>query len=353
MQEKIPPTVPLPVAPSPRSPAPIIIGLVIAIPVLVASSIGMYFLGKGQNGAVATAKPTAVPTSASQIVPTSSSPVVPTSPPVKETTWKTYENTKYSYSMDYPSDWVASEFANSQTGASFDPMLKPTDADVSAAIVISKGNALGSYANLSLEEYVKVAGAEIQNYNTLGSIKKITTSGGTVGYEATWMVQPMTINGVPPTSKGSASLPITFFEIPGNKIALIRVSLKNASDLNIYEKMIATVKISAPLTPLPTIDESATLKYVMGKYIALKHNTVDTSLTITVSKIEGKYAKGGVSDKEGGGGMWYAVKEDGVWKLVWDGNGTIECSAFSSYPEFPINMLAECYDSINQNTVKR
>lgn len=314
---------------------PLIIATIVFI-LLAATGTAFYFLGKAQNIKMSTVSPTATPTSL----------------PPQTTAWKTYSNEKYNYTINYPSDWAASEYPDSKNGAFFDPLSKPSNPDTSAAISISVGQKLGNYIDLTLEEYAKIAGKEIQNYDTLATIKKVIASSGTIGYETTWMVQPMTINGIPPTAKESESLPITYFAIPGNKSSLVRVILDKKEDLATYERMLSSVKVSAPLTPIPTVDEESVLKYVIKKYIALKHSSDESALTITVSKIEGNYAQGGASD-EGGGGMWFAAKEEGVWKLVWDGNGAIECSTFSLYPNFPISMIPECYDAVKQDVVKR
>ena len=322
--------------PTPKSSAPLLITVLVAVIVLAATGTTFYFLGKIQNTNTSTVTPTTIPTTTAPLA----------------TAWKTYSNTKYNYSIDYPSDWSFSEYPDSKSGASFDPLGKPSNSETSSAISISAGKTLLNYANQTLEEYAKIAGKEIQNYDKLASIKKITTSNRAVGYETTWMIQPMTINGIPLTAKESESLPITYFEIPGNKTALVRVTLDRKEDMVTYEKMLTTVKISAPLNPIPTVDEVSVLKYVIKKYIALKNNSNESSLTITVSKIEGNYAQGGASD-EGGGGMWFAAKEDGVWKLVWDGNGVIECSTFTLYPNFSKSMIPECYDTAKQDTVKR
>ena len=311
---------------------PIIIPVVFIA--LVACSALFYFLGKTQNA------------NKINIITTQSSI------PVQETAWKTYTNTKHNYMIDYPSDWSVNEYPDSKDGASFAPFNKSGDPNTSDVISISVGQALGNYANSTLEEYAKIAGKEIQNYNELATIKKITASNGAVGYQTTWMVQPITVMGRPPVTGESESLPIAYFEIPGNKTSLIRVTLSKKEDLATYEKMLTTIKIIASLTPMPTVDETAILKNVIKKYIVLKHNSNESSLTINVSKIEGNYAQGGALE-EGGGAMWFAAKEDGVWKLVWDGNGTIECSTFTLYPNFPTSMIPECYDSTKQTTIKR
>ena len=56
---------------------------------------------------------------------------------------------------------------------------------------------------------------------------------------------------------------------------------------------------------------------------------------------------------EGGGGRWFAAKVNGLWKLVWDGNGIIKCSDLADYPEFPVSMIPECFDEASDKLVKR
>lgn len=304
-----------------------LIKAILVLILLVGTATAFYLLGKAQNIKISTVNPTATPSS--------------TSNPTQVSAWKTYSNTKYNYTIDYPGDWTFSENSDSQSGASFNDTIS-----------ISVGKTLLNYANQTLEEYAKIAGKEIQNYNKLATIKKIITQSGAIGYETTWMVQPMTINGIPPTAKESESLPITYFAIPNDKTSLVRVTLDRKEDLATYEKMIATVKISAPLTPVPTVDEVSVLRYVIKKYIALKHNSNESALTLTVSQIDGNYAKGSVSD-ESSGGMWFAEKKDGAWMLVWDGNGIIECDTLTLYPDFSKSIIPECYDTAKQNTVKR
>lgn len=278
--------------------------------------------------------------------PTQTPSTTPSQTPNQATNWKTYTNTQYNFSIEYPDNWSLREF---EDGAAFNPISKPGYPDASDSIFISVGPKIGNYTTDSLENYAKIAASvEIQNYNKLASINPVTTTNGVVGYETTWMIQPITGGGTV-----SESLPITYFEMPGNQSQLIRIYLERAEDLETYQKMIKTLKTTQPNgTPTPTVDEATLLKTVMKKYIALKHNSDENSLNVSVSKIEGNYAKGGVSD-EGGGGMWFAAKEGGVWKLVWDGNGIISCSTFELYPNFPTSMVPECYDEATQNLVKR
>jgi hypothetical protein len=105
-------------------------------------------------------------------------------------------------------------------------------------------------------------------------------------------------------------------------------------------------------TPIPTIDEESVLKQAIKNGLIAKHGNQAGSMTITVSKIKGDYASGGATE-QGGGGMWFAAKVNGEWKLVWDGNGTISCSIFTTYPDYPTDMIPECWDDKAQQSIKR
>ena len=74
--------------------------------------------------------------------------------------------------------------------------------------------------------------------------------------------------------------------------------------------------------------------------------------TYTVSQIQGNYAKG-MASAGGGGAMWFAAKVNGTWKLVFIGNGSIQCSQLTDYPDFPNTMIPECWDAVNQKNVTR
>ncbi|MCJ7827609.1 hypothetical protein MUP65_00480 [Patescibacteria group bacterium] len=53
-----------------------------------------------------------------------------------------------------------------------------------------------------------------------------------------------------------------------------------------------------------------------------------------------------------GGALWLAYRQNGVWEIVFDGNGTIPCSTVDQY-QFPVAMVAECWDEVNQQPVTR
>jgi len=122
---------------------------------------------------------------------------------------------------------------------------------------------------------------------------------------------------------------------------------------------VSVVTQETVLTPAPTVlptpspaDESATIVAVIKAALVAKHGPDAASLNITVSKVEGDYAQGGAS-AQGGGGMWFAAKVGGVWKLVWDGNGQINCSDLLPYPAFPKDMIPECWDTATNKVVTR
>jgi hypothetical protein len=103
----------------------------------------------------------------------------------------------------------------------------------------------------------------------------------------------------------------------------------------------------------PTADESVTIKTQIKEALVTKHGSGASKLEVTVSKIEGNYAKGGAAVVGEGGGMWFGAKVGDQWKLVWDGNGIINCSDLTVYPDFPATMIPECFDVKINKMVKR
>ena len=98
-------------------------------------------------------------------------------------------------------------------------------------------------------------------------------------------------------------------------------------------------------------DENISIVSAVQAALVAEHGPDAKSLNITISKVEGNYAEGDAS-AQGGGGMWYAAEVNGVWKLVWDGNGEIMCSNLVPYPDFPKDMISECWDASNNVVVR-
>lgn len=80
----------------------------------------------------------------------------------------------------------------------------------------------------------------------------------------------------------------------------------------------------------------------------------EDTIKVTVSKIDGDYATGtvGSTESEVGGGYFVAVKQDGEWIIIADGNGTIDCATLDEY-SVPATIISECYNSATEESVTR
>jgi len=67
-----------------------------------------------------------------------------------------------------------------------------------------------------------------------------------------------------------------------------------------------------------------------------------TDIRVSVGEADATHAKGGVgfnmNGEFGEGGNFLAVKQDGAWKIVFDGNGGVACSTLEPY-NFPASMI--------------
>lgn len=76
-----------------------------------------------------------------------------------------------------------------------------------------------------------------------------------------------------------------------------------------------------------------------------KINSDETKMQVTISKIDGNYAKGGVSPIDGAGGAWFiAAKVSENWVIVYDGQAYPYCSQIAPY-NFPKTMVPQCWDA--------
>lgn len=104
--------------------------------------------------------------------------------------------------------------------------------------------------------------------------------------------------------------------------------------------------------PTATPLEEDELKAAVKAGLIAEHGQDAANMTITVSTIEGDYAKG-MATEQAGGGIWFAAKVTGTWRLVWDGNGIIQCNDLASYPGFPSALIPECFDASTNQMVTR
>lgn len=131
--------------------------------------------------------------------------------------------------------------------------------------------------------------------------------------------------------------------------------LPNSSESKNIATPVNTVSpspVAVATSPAQAADENITIVSAMQEALIAEHGDSASSLNITISKVEGNYAQGGASG-QGGGGMWFAAKVLGAWKLIWDGNGQINCADIAPYPAFPKDMISECWDTTANKIIAR
>lgn len=83
-----------------------------------------------------------------------------------------------------------------------------------------------------------------------------------------------------------------------------------------------------------------TVKDTVTKILIKKYNWDKHKVSVQVNKEVGDFATGsvGFGDEMGGGG-WLARKVEGVWEVVWDGNGSVDCNQLKTVYKFPNEIL--------------
>lgn len=116
-------------------------------------------------------------------------------------------------------------------------------------------------------------------------------------------------------------------------------------------------------SPTPTVEETVTIPTSMVQIsptlkliendeemikaaLVKKHGWNSDDIIVTVSKNNGQFARGGVTEKssEVGGGMFLAKKTNGQWEIVFDGNGVPDCSKLKITYLFPKEILVGVCD---------
>lgn len=111
-----------------------------------------------------------------------------------------------------------------------------------------------------------------------------------------------------------------------------------------------TVIATATVTTLP----QDTILKAVAEELSKKYNKPADTYVLTVAAESGAYAKGSVTVMgEGGGGLWFAAQNNGVWKLVYDGNGIITCGSLAAYPQFPTALIPQCFDESSNTMMRR
>ncbi len=80
---------------------------------------------------------------------------------------------------------------------------------------------------------------------------------------------------------------------------------------------------------------------IQGAFADIYHKSIE-DITIKVDKYDALHARGSVQFVgEQGGGLFLAVKDQGIWDVVVDGNGSYECKFVEPY-DFPEGMVSDC-----------
>ena len=114
-----------------------------------------------------------------------------------------------------------------------------------------------------------------------------------------------------------------------------------------------TTKESTSVPAQTPEDTDAQVIAAMQNLFATKYHKSAADVIITIREREGNFIVGGV--KFAGapeGGYLLAAKVNGVWTLLFDGNGTIPCSAVDPV-NFPSSLQTECWDTTKNITVDR
>ncbi|MFA5029646.1 MAG: hypothetical protein WC518_02740 [Patescibacteria group bacterium] len=99
-------------------------------------------------------------------------------------------------------------------------------------------------------------------------------------------------------------------------------------------------------TPCPKAEQVDTVAAIKQLFIH-KYNKQPDEVTVHIKQEDATHARGEVKFGVGGvgeGGIFLAAKVDGVWQLVFDGNGQIDCALVKQY-SFPAEMIGDCYNT--------
>jgi len=95
----------------------------------------------------------------------------------------------------------------------------------------------------------------------------------------------------------------------------------------------------------------------VGAALREKYDWEKGQMIVTVDKSDGSFANGNVmpaDPNQMGGAGWFAGKVNGVWKIIWDGNGTPTCEGIEAFDkDVPASLISDCYDENTNTMVKR
>ena len=102
----------------------------------------------------------------------------------------------------------------------------------------------------------------------------------------------------------------------------------------------------------PSGETVADIASEFEKLIAVKYHKSVESVKVRITKRQGDFIIGGVAFDGGEGGYLLGVKLMSLWKIVFDGNGSVPCSSVDPI-QFPASLQAECWDTKTNQLVDR
>ena len=139
-------------------------------------------------------------------------------------------------------------------------------------------------------------------------------------------------------------------------IILILVGILGYTQRHAIKSLLSSVTptMVPATTPTSTINSDSTAEtftaptetpdqIIWDKELTPVINPNNSDVIVRVEKLSGNYAMGNVGKY--GGAVWYAVKINGQWKEVWQGQNVISCKPVQQY-----NIPKEIYDMGGENS---
>lgn len=250
--------------------------------------------------------------------------------------WKTYTNSGYGYSLKYPNKVSIRESKESDY-IFFELPIEKEDGNITPTLWITH---LKSDTSLNPKDFyvkkTKETEVEHANKNLPPVIPPVET-------------KETKINGLDAfqytASAGDGNMLHTYL-----KSGKVIVDISYYSDLDnpnfpnnkknkyIFDRILSTFKL---------VDKE--LINFLRKQLNLSENAI-----IEIEKDEGNYVLGSGGEPEGGGFYWAAAKKDGQWNYAFLGNGIPECSEVEVFPvgtfksALPGGKFDECYNDKNE-----
>ena len=133
--------------------------------------------------------------------------------------------------------------------------------------------------------------------------------------------------------KSSISLPVSNSQIPTPTEIISTTQIPTPTEI-----------VSSPTAII--IPTTATLSsQTLIKSALIKKDNLSADAIINITKENADYAKGNISfPNENGGGMFLAAKVNGVWTIVYSGNGSVDCISLKKNYSFPADFISNFCD---------